>query len=108
MAVSSRDHLPMLATGRYAWWHLPAQPATKNTPAVLAHKVPETFKNITPEIHAHFDTEAEAIHMILSGIGDDIYSTVDACQTAQEMWVAIEQLQQGESLNRQDVKTNLF
>nr|GFB29236.1 hypothetical protein [Tanacetum cinerariifolium] len=35
-------------------------------------------------------------------------STVDACQTAQEMWEAIERLQQGESLNIQDVKTNLF
>ncbi|GJZ13846.1 retrovirus-related pol polyprotein from transposon TNT 1-94 [Tanacetum coccineum] len=39
---------------------------------------------------------------------DDIYSTVDACKTANEMWIAIERLQQGESLNVQDVKTNLF
>nr|GEV61236.1 hypothetical protein [Tanacetum cinerariifolium] len=41
-------------------------------------------------------------------IGDDIYSTVDACQTAQEMWEAIKRLQQGKSLDIQDVKTNLF
>ncbi|GKC83888.1 hypothetical protein Tco_1139605 [Tanacetum coccineum] len=33
---------------------------------------------------------------------------VDACKTANEMWIAIERLQQGESLNVQDVKTNLF
>nr|GFB58135.1 hypothetical protein [Tanacetum cinerariifolium] len=46
--------------------------------------------------------------MILTGIRDEIYSTVDACQTAQEMWEAIKRLQQGESLNIQDVKTNLF
>ncbi|GJU52264.1 hypothetical protein Tco_1225978 [Tanacetum coccineum] len=39
---------------------------------------------------------------------DEIYSTVDACNTANEMWIAIERLQQGESLNVQDVKTNLF
>ncbi|GKB22978.1 hypothetical protein Tco_0862379 [Tanacetum coccineum] len=32
----------------------------------------------------------------------------DACNTANEMWTAIERLQQGESLNIQDVKTNLF
>ncbi|GJU26446.1 hypothetical protein Tco_1165067 [Tanacetum coccineum] len=50
----------------------------------------------------------EAIHLILTGIGDEIYSTVDACKTAQEMWEAIKRLQQGESLNIQDVKTNLF
>ncbi|GJR19598.1 retrovirus-related pol polyprotein from transposon TNT 1-94 [Tanacetum coccineum] len=64
--------------------------------------------NMTPENRAHFESEKEAIHLILTGIGDEIYSTVDACQTAQEMWEAIERLQQGESLNIQDVKTNLF
>ncbi|GJZ52790.1 hypothetical protein Tco_0607675 [Tanacetum coccineum] len=46
--------------------------------------------------------------MILSGIGDDIYSTVDACTTAKDTWIAIERLQQDESLNKQDVKTTLF
>nr|GEY08900.1 hypothetical protein [Tanacetum cinerariifolium] len=61
-----------------------------------------------PENKAHFQAEKEAIHLILTGIGDEIYSIVDACQTAQEMWEAIERLQQGESLNIQDLKTNLF
>ncbi|GJS16196.1 hypothetical protein Tco_0410668 [Tanacetum coccineum] len=54
------------------------------------------------------DAEAEAIHMILNRIGDDIYSTVDACSTAREMWLSIERVQQGESINKQDVKTKLF
>ncbi|GJS97262.1 retrovirus-related pol polyprotein from transposon TNT 1-94 [Tanacetum coccineum] len=36
----------------------------------------------------------EAIHLLLTGIGDEIYSTVDACKTAHEMWIAIERLQQ--------------
>nr|GEU32515.1 hypothetical protein [Tanacetum cinerariifolium] len=64
--------------------------------------------NMSPENKAHFESEKEAIHLILTGIGDEIYSTVDAYQTAQEMWEAIERLQQGGSLNIQDVKTNLF
>nr|GEY69926.1 hypothetical protein [Tanacetum cinerariifolium] len=62
---------------------------------------------MSPENKAYFLAEKEAIHLILTGIGDDIYSTVDACQTAQEIWEAIKRLQQGESLNIQDVKTNL-
>nr|GEX62600.1 hypothetical protein [Tanacetum cinerariifolium] len=33
---------------------------------------------------------------------DEIYSTVDACKIAHEMWIAIERLQQGKSLNIQD------
>nr|GEZ19114.1 hypothetical protein [Tanacetum cinerariifolium]GEZ19118.1 hypothetical protein [Tanacetum cinerariifolium] len=50
--------------------------------------------NMSPANKAHFEAEKEAIHLILTGIGDEIYSTVDACQTAQETWEAIERLQQ--------------
>nr|GEZ92604.1 hypothetical protein [Tanacetum cinerariifolium] len=82
--------------------------ATDNSPAVAEHTTVETPANMSPENKAHFLAEKEAIHLNLAGIGDDIYSTVDACQTAHEMWEAIERLQQGESLNIQDVKTNLF
>nr|GFB54515.1 hypothetical protein [Tanacetum cinerariifolium] len=39
---------------------------------------------------------------------NDIYSTVDACPNACEMWKAIERLKQGESINVQDLETNLF
>nr|GEX23868.1 hypothetical protein [Tanacetum cinerariifolium] len=51
---------------------------------------------MSPENKAHFLAEKEANHLILTGIGDDIYSTVDACQPAHEMWEAIERLQQGQ------------
>nr|GEY69330.1 hypothetical protein [Tanacetum cinerariifolium] len=82
--------------------------ATDNSPAVAEHTTVETPANMSPENKAYFLAEKEAIHLILTGIGDDIYSTVNACQIAQEIWEAIERLQQGESLNIQDVKTNLF
>nr|GFC27086.1 hypothetical protein [Tanacetum cinerariifolium] len=44
----------------------------------------------------------------LTGIDNDIYSTVDACPNACEMWKAIERLKQGESINVQDLETNLY
>ncbi|GJR68514.1 integrase, catalytic region, zinc finger, CCHC-type containing protein [Tanacetum coccineum] len=62
---------------------------------------------MSPKNKEHYQAEKEAIHLLLTGIRDDIYSTVDACKTAHEMWIAIERLQQAESLNIQDVKTNL-
>ncbi|GJY66790.1 retrovirus-related pol polyprotein from transposon TNT 1-94 [Tanacetum coccineum] len=68
----------------------PAVPATEDSPAVPEQTTVETVMNMTPENRAHFESEKEAIHLILTGIGDEIYSTVDACQTAQEMWEAIE------------------
>nr|GEW52052.1 hypothetical protein [Tanacetum cinerariifolium] len=82
--------------------------ATDNSPAIPEHMTVEKPMNMSPENKAHFEAKKEAIHLILTGIGDEIYSTVDACQTAQEMWEAIKMLQQGESLNIQDAKTNLF
>ncbi|GKB23724.1 hypothetical protein Tco_0863125 [Tanacetum coccineum] len=68
----------------------------------------ETYTNTTQEKRKLIDAEAEAVHMILNEIVNDIYSTLDACLNAKEIWIAIEQLQQGESINKQDVKTKLF
>ncbi|GJX52391.1 hypothetical protein Tco_0280760 [Tanacetum coccineum] len=75
----------------------PAVPTIENSLAVLEQTTVETVMKMTPENRAHFESEKEAIHLILTGIGDKIYLTVDACQTAQEMWEAIKRLQQGES-----------
>ncbi|GKC85866.1 hypothetical protein Tco_1141583, partial [Tanacetum coccineum] len=69
---------------------IPAVLATDNSPAVPEQITVETILNMSPENKAHFESEKEAIHLILTGIGDEIYSTVDACQTAHEMWEAIE------------------
>ncbi|GJZ38099.1 hypothetical protein Tco_0584290 [Tanacetum coccineum] len=82
--------------------------AAENILPVAAHEEAETIHNMTAENRLYFQAEKEAIFLILTGIGDEIYSTVDACNTSKEMWTAIERLQQGESLNVQDVKTNLF
>ncbi|GKE88169.1 hypothetical protein Tco_1565644, partial [Tanacetum coccineum] len=49
---------------------------------------------MSPENKAHYESKTKAIHLLLTGIGDEIYSTVDACKTAHEMWIAIKRLQQ--------------
>nr|GEU75646.1 hypothetical protein [Tanacetum cinerariifolium] len=49
---------------------------------------------LAPGQYPQWRSRKEAIHLILTGIGDKIYSTIDSCQTAQEMWEAIERLQQ--------------
>ncbi|GJV33339.1 hypothetical protein Tco_1393739 [Tanacetum coccineum] len=70
--------------------------------------VKETYANTSPEKQKLIDAEVEVVHMILNGIGNDIYSTMDACPNVKELWIAIQWLQQGESINIQDVKTKLF
>nr|GEX85926.1 hypothetical protein [Tanacetum cinerariifolium] len=54
------------------------------------------------------DVPVTEVQIILTGIDNDIYSTVDACPNACEMWKAIERLKQGESINVQDLETNLY
>ncbi|GKB21070.1 hypothetical protein Tco_0854993 [Tanacetum coccineum] len=54
-------------------------------PAVPERTTVETVLNMSPENKAHFESEKEAIHLILTGIGDEIYSTVDARKTAHEI-----------------------
>ncbi|GJV09240.1 hypothetical protein Tco_1346896 [Tanacetum coccineum] len=69
------------------------QPAADDSLAVEAQTVLETLSNISPENKAYYHAEKEAIHLLLTGIGDEIYSTINACKTTHEMWIAIERLQ---------------
>nr|GEY83860.1 retrovirus-related Pol polyprotein from transposon TNT 1-94 [Tanacetum cinerariifolium] len=59
--------------------------ATDDSLAIPEHITVETPMNMSLANKAHFEAEKEAIHLILTGIRDEIYLTVDACQTAQEM-----------------------
>nr|GEU42760.1 hypothetical protein [Tanacetum cinerariifolium] len=49
--------------------------STNDSPAILEHTTVKTPMNMSPENKAHFKAEKEAIHLILTGIGDEIYST---------------------------------
>ncbi|GJU94336.1 retrovirus-related pol polyprotein from transposon TNT 1-94 [Tanacetum coccineum] len=59
--------------------------AAENILPVAAHEEAETIHNMTTENKLYFQAEKEAIFLILTGIGDEIYSTVDACNTAKEI-----------------------
>nr|GFB71676.1 hypothetical protein [Tanacetum cinerariifolium] len=54
----------------------------------------ETYKNVSQDIRDQLNAEAEAVQIIITGIDNNIYSTVDACPNACEMWKAIERLKQ--------------
>nr|GFC35158.1 hypothetical protein [Tanacetum cinerariifolium] len=68
----------------------------------------ENYKNVSQDICDQMNAEAEAVEIILIGIDNDIYSTVDVCLNACEMWKAIKRLKQGESINVQDLEANLY
>nr|GEZ05969.1 hypothetical protein [Tanacetum cinerariifolium] len=81
---------------------------SEGSPITTTARIRETYKNVSQDIRDQLNVEAEVIQIILTGIDNDIYSTVDAYPNAYEMWKAIERLKQGKSINVQDLKTNLY
>nr|GEX23983.1 ribonuclease H-like domain-containing protein [Tanacetum cinerariifolium] len=138
MEAGGKDRPPMLAPGNYVQWnyrikrYIDTKPnhelihyCLKNPPYKFTwadKEVPiseggsvtttetymENYKNVSPDIHDQLNAEAKAVQIILTGIDNDIYSIVDACSNACEMWKAIKRLKQGESIHVQDLETNLY
>nr|GEW49399.1 hypothetical protein [Tanacetum cinerariifolium] len=104
MAAGLMDRPTMLATGRYAQWQsrfLRYIDTRLNGDALRKYILDGLYQPTTviiPVVPATADSLAEAIHLLLTGIGDEIYSTVNACMTAHEMWIAIERLQHGKEI----------
>nr|GEW39973.1 retrovirus-related Pol polyprotein from transposon TNT 1-94 [Tanacetum cinerariifolium] len=120
MEASSKDRPPMLAPGNYVQWKSRIKryidtkpnyelihyylknppyelgwkdkevPTYEGSPITRTERVNETYKNVSQEIRDQLNAKAEAVQIILTGIDNDIYSTVDACPNACEMWKAIE------------------
>ncbi|GJW31471.1 retrovirus-related pol polyprotein from transposon TNT 1-94, partial [Tanacetum coccineum] len=83
-------------------------PVAEGSSETTTERYMENYKNVSQDIRDQLNAEAEAVQIILTGIDNNIYSTVDACPNACEMWKAIERLKQGESINVQDLETNLY
>nr|GEX75753.1 Gag-Pol polyprotein [Tanacetum cinerariifolium] len=77
-------------------------PNPEGSSVTITETYMETYKNVSQDICDQLNVEAEAVQIILTGIDNDIYSTVDACPNACEMWKGIEWLKQGESINHQN------
>ncbi|GJR31639.1 hypothetical protein Tco_1107871 [Tanacetum coccineum] len=51
---------------------------------------------------------ARAVHTILLGLPEDIYAAVDSCETAQEIWLRVQQMMKGSDIGIQEKKAKLF
>ncbi|GJT28944.1 hypothetical protein Tco_0909219, partial [Tanacetum coccineum] len=66
---------------------------------------PETEDDLTGDALKQYEADIEAMNLILISIPNDIYNSVDACQTAREMWLRVERLMQGTALTVVDRET---
>nr|GEW10352.1 hypothetical protein [Tanacetum cinerariifolium] len=115
METGSKDRPPMLAPGNYVQsksrikryidtkpnhelihycltnppytlaWADKEVPISEGSPITRTERVHETYKNVSQEIRDQLNAETEAVQIILTGIDNDICSTVDACPNACEM-----------------------
>nr|GEV74096.1 ribonuclease H-like domain-containing protein [Tanacetum cinerariifolium] len=46
--------------------------------------------------------------LILLGLPEDIYAAVDSCETAQEIWLRVQQMMNGSDIRIQEKKAKLF
>ncbi|GJV12682.1 integrase, catalytic region, zinc finger, CCHC-type containing protein [Tanacetum coccineum] len=69
---------------------------------------PERLENeddLTGDALKQYEADIEAMNLILISIRNDIYNSVDSCQTAREMWLRVECLMQGTALTVVDRET---
>nr|GFD41152.1 hypothetical protein [Tanacetum cinerariifolium] len=78
MEAGGKDRPPMLAPDKIV---LVSEGSSETTTETYM----ETYMNVSQDICNQLNAEAEAVQIILTGIDNDIYSTVDACPNACEM-----------------------
>nr|GEW52726.1 hypothetical protein [Tanacetum cinerariifolium] len=123
MEAGSKDRPPMLAPGNYVQWKSRIKryidtkpnhelihhclknppykftwadkevPISEGSPVTRTESYMETYKTVSQDKCDQLNAEAEEVKIILTGIDNDIYSIIDACSNACEMWKTIERNQ---------------
>nr|GEY98932.1 hypothetical protein [Tanacetum cinerariifolium] len=68
----------------------------------------QTDDEFTEKELKQIEVDDLAIQTILLGLPEDIYATVDSCETAQEIWLRVQQMMKGSDIGIQEKKAKLF
>ncbi|GJU03906.1 hypothetical protein Tco_1114244 [Tanacetum coccineum] len=68
----------------------------------------QTNAELTEKEVKQMEADDQAIQIILMGLPKDIYAAVDSCETAQEIWLHVQQMMKGSDIGIQDKKAKLF
>ncbi|GJV64311.1 hypothetical protein Tco_1475139 [Tanacetum coccineum] len=86
--------------------HEPGDP--NSVPPVAESTHEQTSDELTKKEVKQMEADDQAIQTILMGLPEDIYAAVDGCDTAQEIWLRVEQMMKGSSIGVQEKKAKLF
>nr|GEU45213.1 hypothetical protein [Tanacetum cinerariifolium] len=68
----------------------------------------QTDDELTEKELKQIEVDDQAIQTILLGLPEDIYAAVDGCETAQEIWLRVQQMMKGSDIGIQEKKAKLF
>nr|GEV04827.1 hypothetical protein [Tanacetum cinerariifolium] len=68
----------------------------------------QTDDELTEKELKQIEADDQAIQTILLGLPEDIYAAVDSCETAQEIWLRVQQMMKGSDIGIQEKKAKLF
>nr|GEX47108.1 hypothetical protein [Tanacetum cinerariifolium] len=68
----------------------------------------QTANELTEKELNQIKVDDQTIQTILLGLPEDIYAAVDSCETAQEIWLRVQQMMKGSDIGIQEKKAKLF
>nr|GEU96342.1 ribonuclease H-like domain-containing protein [Tanacetum cinerariifolium] len=68
----------------------------------------QTDDELTEKELKQIEADDQAIQTILLGLPEDINAAVDSCETAQEIWLRVQQMMKGSGIRIQEKNAKLF
>ncbi|GJZ25442.1 hypothetical protein Tco_0569695 [Tanacetum coccineum] len=84
----------------------PVDPDSEVLVAKTFHE--QTNEELSEKEIKQMEFDDQVTHTMLIGLPEDIYAVVDSCDTAQEIWLRVQQLMKGSDITAQEKKTKLF
>nr|GFC20734.1 ribonuclease H-like domain-containing protein [Tanacetum cinerariifolium] len=68
----------------------------------------QTDNELSDKELKQIEADEQAIQTILLGLPEDIYAAVDSCETAQEIWLRVQQMMKSSNIGIHEKKAKLF
>nr|GEU29446.1 hypothetical protein [Tanacetum cinerariifolium] len=86
-----------------------ATPGEPDLPVPVPESLHEqTDEELTETDIKRMDADDQAIQTILLGLPEDVYTAVDSCETAKEIWERVRQMMKGSDIGEHEKKAKLF
>ncbi|GJV63548.1 hypothetical protein Tco_1474376 [Tanacetum coccineum] len=108
--AGSENRPPMLNKDNYVPWSSCLLHYAKRKPngKLIYNSIMHGPYELTEKEVKQMEADDQVIQIILMGLPEDIYAAVDSCETAQEIWLRVQQMMKGSDIGIQDKKAKLF